>query len=86
MNINYNNIFHSKALQIYPNWDFWFEKMPSGNPATSVVDSNAIWKCRIMLIYCQVQLRSVPGWMQKMIPGADQMHNQCTDQNKCTPS
>jgi hypothetical protein len=29
----YNNFFHSKALQIYPNWYFWFENKPSGNPA-----------------------------------------------------
>jgi hypothetical protein len=26
----YANIFHCK---IYPNWDLWFENMPSGNPA-----------------------------------------------------
>jgi hypothetical protein len=23
---------HSKALQIFPNWDFWYENIPSGNP------------------------------------------------------
>jgi hypothetical protein len=22
----------AKPFQIYPNWDFWFENMPSGNP------------------------------------------------------
>jgi hypothetical protein len=22
--------------KIYPNWDFWFENKPSGNPATHV--------------------------------------------------
>jgi hypothetical protein len=32
MVIKYHNIFHSKALQIYPNRDFWFENKPSGNP------------------------------------------------------
>jgi hypothetical protein len=25
----FSNLRHSK---IYPNWDFWFEKKPSGNP------------------------------------------------------
>jgi hypothetical protein len=24
-----------RPLKIYPNWDFWYEKMPSGNPAQS---------------------------------------------------
>jgi hypothetical protein len=28
----YINIYQSQALQIYPNWDFWFEKKPSCNP------------------------------------------------------
>jgi hypothetical protein len=32
MEIKYFNIFHSKVRQIYPNWDFWFENKPSGNP------------------------------------------------------
>jgi hypothetical protein len=33
MAIKYFNIFQSKASQnFYPNWDFWFEKKPSGNP------------------------------------------------------
>jgi hypothetical protein len=27
------DIFHYKDLQKYPNWDFWFENKPSGNPA-----------------------------------------------------
>jgi hypothetical protein len=27
---NYANVFHCK---IYPNWDYWFQNMPSGNPA-----------------------------------------------------
>jgi hypothetical protein len=26
-------IFHSKPSKIYPNLDFWFENIPSGNPA-----------------------------------------------------
>jgi hypothetical protein len=25
------NIFHSKAHQSYPHWDFWYENIPSGN-------------------------------------------------------
>jgi hypothetical protein len=32
MAIKYIYIFQSEALKIYPNWDFWFEKKPSGNP------------------------------------------------------
>jgi hypothetical protein len=34
--MKYINIFQSK-FTIYPNWDFWFENKPSGNPATSVL-------------------------------------------------
>jgi hypothetical protein len=33
MNVKYTNIFHPSALQNIPNWDFWYEKIPSGNPA-----------------------------------------------------
>jgi hypothetical protein len=33
MVIKFTNIFHSKALQIDPNWDFWYENKLSGNPA-----------------------------------------------------
>jgi hypothetical protein len=34
MVIKYIHTCQSKALQkIYPNWDFWFENKPSGNPA-----------------------------------------------------
>jgi hypothetical protein len=32
MSIKYINIFQYKALKNYPNWDFWFENKPSGNP------------------------------------------------------
>jgi hypothetical protein len=34
MAIKYTNIFHCKTLQIYPNGDFGFKNMPSGNPAS----------------------------------------------------
>jgi hypothetical protein len=27
------NISISRATKIYPNWDFWFQNIPSGNPA-----------------------------------------------------
>jgi hypothetical protein len=30
--VKYTDTFHSKALQILPNVDFWFENIPSGNP------------------------------------------------------
>jgi hypothetical protein len=33
-----DSIFHSKALQNYPNWDFWFENKPSGNPGSSATN------------------------------------------------
>jgi hypothetical protein len=32
MSIKYTNIFHCKTLKNYPNLDFWFENIPSGNP------------------------------------------------------
>jgi hypothetical protein len=33
MAIKYTNISNnSKALKIYPNWDFWFENKASGKP------------------------------------------------------
>jgi hypothetical protein len=28
-----------RSSKIYPNWDFWFEKKPSGNPALEAVFS-----------------------------------------------
>jgi hypothetical protein len=34
--MKYAKIFHSKALQKYPNWIF-FENIPSGNPAFAPV-------------------------------------------------
>jgi hypothetical protein len=36
MGIIYTKNFHSKALKIYPKWDYWFENIPSGNPAQQV--------------------------------------------------
>jgi hypothetical protein len=29
----FTNIFHLGHSKIYPNYDFWFENTPSGNPA-----------------------------------------------------
>jgi hypothetical protein len=40
MAITYINIFLHKALQIYPNWDFWFENKPSGNLDLAFVGSD----------------------------------------------
>jgi hypothetical protein len=37
MAIKYNNI-------IYPNWDFWFENMPSGNPGPNDIEKNKYLK------------------------------------------
>jgi hypothetical protein len=33
MSIKYTNIFHCMTVQNLPNWDFWFENLPAGNPA-----------------------------------------------------
>jgi hypothetical protein len=32
MAVKYINIFQSEDLDFFPNWDFWFENKPSGNP------------------------------------------------------
>jgi hypothetical protein len=31
--IKYTKIFLARPSKIYPNWDFWCENKPSGNPA-----------------------------------------------------
>jgi hypothetical protein len=28
--------FLARSSKIFPNWDFWFENKPSGNPGTNV--------------------------------------------------
>jgi hypothetical protein len=35
----YTTHFHSKALKNVPIWDFWFEKIPSGNPVWRMHDA-----------------------------------------------
>jgi hypothetical protein len=42
MVIKYNNILYSKTLQIYQNWDFWFENKPSSNLDPKYFDHNSI--------------------------------------------
>jgi hypothetical protein len=32
MTLEYTNLLHSKALKIYPNWEFRFQNIPSGYP------------------------------------------------------
>jgi hypothetical protein len=32
MAINITTFSNLRPTKIYPNWDFWFEKKPSGNP------------------------------------------------------
>jgi hypothetical protein len=32
MAIKYTYLFYSKALQNVPIWDYWYGKIPSGNP------------------------------------------------------
>jgi hypothetical protein len=36
MDVKYVNLFQSRALEIYPNWDFLFESKPSGNPVDNL--------------------------------------------------
>jgi hypothetical protein len=44
MAIKYNNIFHRTPSKIYPNWYFWFENEPSGNPDQVVpFDNMSFW-------------------------------------------
>jgi hypothetical protein len=33
MDIKCANIFYARPYKIYPNWEFWFENIISGNPA-----------------------------------------------------
>jgi hypothetical protein len=40
MTKKHTNIHHSKALKIYPNWDFWFENKSSGNPDGGTASRN----------------------------------------------
>jgi hypothetical protein len=44
MTIEYPNFFHSKASKIYPNLDFWFENMPSGNPRDMCQPATYLWR------------------------------------------
>jgi hypothetical protein len=34
MDINYNIFSITRPTKMYPKWDFWYEKIPSGNPET----------------------------------------------------
>jgi hypothetical protein len=45
MVIKYITIFQAKAPKIYPNWDFWFEKKPSGNPDPN--DKSSLFKTHV---------------------------------------
>jgi hypothetical protein len=35
MAIKYINFCNLRPPKIYPNWDFWFENKPSGNPGVN---------------------------------------------------
>jgi hypothetical protein len=37
--IHISTFSNLKPSKIYPNWDFWFEKKPSGNPGGIAIDS-----------------------------------------------
>jgi hypothetical protein len=40
----YTNLFHSKGIKLHPNWDFWFENIPSGIPVLQVSEVEADFK------------------------------------------
>jgi hypothetical protein len=44
MAIKYIDIFHLRPSKICPNWYFWFEKKPFGNPAMDPC-ANALYEC-----------------------------------------
>jgi hypothetical protein len=44
ISINISTASIARPSKIYPNWDFWFEKMPSGNPDTNLEVAEAVKK------------------------------------------
>jgi hypothetical protein len=46
MSIKYINISKPRPSKIYPNWDFWFENKPSGNPASSASVARHHFSCK----------------------------------------
>jgi hypothetical protein len=44
-----------RPSKIYPNWDFWFENMPSGNPA---------WQAYLCTV-CLIEFAAIVCFLQK---------------------
>jgi hypothetical protein len=40
---NLQTSFIARHLKIYPNWDFWFENIPSGNPGSHCLNAASFW-------------------------------------------
>jgi hypothetical protein len=40
---NISAFFNLRPSKIYPNWGFWFEKKPSGNPGAQHVSNGCQW-------------------------------------------
>jgi hypothetical protein len=57
MAIQFTNTFHLKTRQtLPPNWEFWFENIPSGNPDLASHATTIYWGVFIYL-YPQLFLR-----------------------------
>jgi hypothetical protein len=69
MGMQYINLFHSKALQIFfPNWDFWFENIPSGNPERDLRLAKNVGKKIKILVLEKVSV-FVKNWQKKIFFG-----------------
>jgi hypothetical protein len=40
--LNISTVLNVRPSKIYPNWDFWFENKPSGNPASNCMKIECI--------------------------------------------
>jgi hypothetical protein len=65
MDIKYTNNFIARPSKIYPNLDFWFENIPSGNPDTEWVllqsDKNYVSCCIVILTFKKQQILDLAG-------------------------
>jgi surface antigen len=54
----------ARTSKIYPNWDFWFENKPSGNPdgtSNGSVEIKTSFKFSISFLRSKVQMLAVGG-------------------------
>jgi hypothetical protein len=61
MVIKYTKIFHTRPSKIYPNWDFWFENKPSGNP------DQQLQRCGTYIVVNAATERLAPGFRTKCL-------------------